>query len=887
MARPRALGPALAALAVIAWVGFFLGPALAPGRALLGVDLLYRFPPWDAQVGPDWEASNHLLFDQAAQFYPWRLLSHRLAQAGLPPLWNPYAGAGSPLLANQQSAALAPVELATSSLDPPRTAGAAAAVRLVVAGIGMLLLAGELGLTCGAALFAAIAFLGSGSIAILLYHPNSNVSMWLPLIALFSFRLGRAGGLGSAALLALAAGAAFLGGHPETALYAGLTSPLFFACGAIARPASAPAAAGGGPAARGRPSLARRLLFITSALCLALLIAAPAILPFLEYLREGAVLSHRADTRFWNPPACALGLIAPEIFGTPDRPNTYFGPRNYHAVATQYAGMATAVLALVAAGSALIGGDRRRSHVRRRLVVVFAATLALALLLIYPTPLWRLATLVPLFRVSANVTGLTLVAVLLLALLGAIGLEVVAGGTGAGRQTSTLSTRGTRGRHRILVGALAVVAAAALAAGLALPLARERLLAAGAERLAERYAGVTHAQPLSYYIERLPLVFAALRTGLIRTGLLGLALALLIGPGARLARNRLILTLALVAHLAIDLAHFGRGYVPAIPLADVFPPNRAITEIAAQPGLTRVLPTGRALPPNTLTGYGVEDFRLHDAIGSAAHARFEAALSSAPFMRRPLASYDPGLLAAAGIDVIAAEPGEALGAATLPGLVILSHGAVTVARFERAWPRAFFCAEAREVESDSVAVLAARLAAAGDPADTTAATTGRKLPAVVALTPARANHAVAPAWLWRAASLLYPALGAAPPASLKRSAPVAAAMSDTTAQEIGTLVHSPLTVTASFTAPGAGWLVLLDQDFPGWAAEVDGAPARVARAFGLFRAVAVPAGLHSVTWRYEPVTFAAGLALALAALVTALVALITGAFAATGSSRPH
>ena len=169
----------LAALGLVLWIGFFLAPALQPGRALLGVDLLMRFPPWDAQVAPEWEARNHLLFDQAVQFYPWRLLTRSLAAAHLPPLWNPYAGTGSPLLANYQSATLAPVELLVSGLDPTRAPAVAAAIRLAIAGAGMLLLLRRFGLPAIAACFGTLAFLGSGAITILLYHPNSNASVWL------------------------------------------------------------------------------------------------------------------------------------------------------------------------------------------------------------------------------------------------------------------------------------------------------------------------------------------------------------------------------------------------------------------------------------------------------------------------------------------------------------------------------------------------------------------------------------------------------------------------------------------------------------------------------------------------------------------------------------
>ena len=862
---PGALGPSLAFLGVLAWVVFFLAPAFPRDRALLGVDLLYRFPPWESQVGPEWEASNHLLFDQAAQFYPWRILSRRLGSADLPPLWNPYAGTGSPLLANQQAAPFAPAELLVGGIPPDRAAVVAAAIRLLVAGAGMVLLATELGAGAAAALFAAIAFLGSGSLAILLYHPNANVSMWLPLTALLSFRIARASGgrFLVAALLALVMGAALLGGHPETALYVGFASLIAFGAGWLVF-----------PTATNRPPLGAALVFLAAAHLVALLGAAPGVLPFLEYLREGAVIANRGDTRFWNPPSCAVGLIVPEIFGTPLRPNTYFGPRNYHAVATQYAGLATAALALVALGSALLPGTRRPDPARRSLILTFGCSLVLALALIYPTPIWQLALHVPLFRISANVTGLTLLAAFALALLGACGLETVIGGGrhaagrhGLGRPASAVSERGARSRHAALVLLLAFAAAICLGAGLVLPVAREKLLAIGAERLAARYEGVSHAKPLAYYMERLPLVLAAVRATLIHTGLLGIALAFLLGPAARFIRNPALLALAFLLHLGVDLAHFGRGYVPAIPRREVFPEDPAIAELMAPPGVARVIATGRAFPPNTLTAYGIEDFRLHDAVGSAAHSRYAAALTAAPFLRQPLASFDPDLLAAAGIDFVAAEPEDPVPAGD--GFAVTARSGATVARYVRAWPRAFFCAQAQEVASDSTAIEAARgaaRAAAGTP----------PVPAAAALGPARTNTNVAPPALWRLVALLYPGVAAGSPAPLTRSGAVYGAASNSTTRVIGDFVHSPLAVTASLTAPADGWVVLLDQDFPGWRVEVDGTAASAARAFGLFRAVRVPAGLHTVSWRYEPASFAIGIALAAGGILLALGGLLAG-----------
>jgi hypothetical protein len=71
---------------------------------------------------------------------------------------------------------------------------------------------------------------------------------------------------------------------------------------------------------------------------------------------------------------------------------------------------------------------------------------------------------------------------------------------------------------------------------------------------------------------------------------------------------------------------------------------------------------------------------------------------------------------------------------------------------------------------------------------------------------------------------------------------------------------------------GPGHLVLLDGHERGWRAEVDGEPAELLRANVVFRAVAVPAGRHRVTFRYRPSSVLAGalvsaLALALLLLV--------------------
>ncbi len=55
-----------------------------------------------------------------------------------------------------------------------------------------------------------------------------------------------------------------------------------------------------------------------------------------------------------------------------------------------------------------------------------------------------------------------------------------------------------------------------------------------------------------------------------------------------------------------------------------------------------------------------------------------------------------------------------------------------------------------------------------------------------------------------------------------------------------------------------GWLVLKDNYFPGWHADVDGRPAPILKADYAFRAVALPPGEHVVRFVYRPASFIAG-----------------------------
>jgi hypothetical protein len=73
------------------------------------------------------------------------------------------------------------------------------------------------------------------------------------------------------------------------------------------------------------------------------------------------------------------------------------------------------------------------------------------------------------------------------------------------------------------------------------------------------------------------------------------------------------------------------------------------------------------------------------------------------------------------------------------------------------------------------------------------------------------------------------------------------------------------------SSPHEAMLVLTDPYYPGWVARVDGQETPILRADYLFRAVAVPAGTHTVTFSFEPTSVALGGGLTLLGALAVLV----------------
>ncbi|MGQ9909819.1 MAG: YfhO family protein [Candidatus Flexifilum sp.] len=239
------------------------------------------------------------------QFHPWRLYAVDQLAAGTIPWWNPYNGAGAPLLANYQSALLYPPNWLTLVLPVPWSMSLLAVAHLFIAGWGMWLFVGQLGVGSAGRAAAALAFgLTQYTLARSGTYPIVLTVAWTGWVLWAADATLRTTSLRAPAALALFTALLLLAGHAQSAWYILLLTAAL----AIWRIAIERAAAW------------KRLLPFTAALLLGGGMAALQLFATGELL----LMSQRGDgvdfdfaMNFSYAPLRTLNLIAPNLFGTP------------------------------------------------------------------------------------------------------------------------------------------------------------------------------------------------------------------------------------------------------------------------------------------------------------------------------------------------------------------------------------------------------------------------------------------------------------------------------------------------------------------------------------------------------------------------------------------
>lgn len=234
---------------------------------------IQRFGPWhEVESFKPWDV---LQADGVLQFAIWRDLVFSSWAQGVLPAWNPYSLAGTPLLANSQSGALYPPHILVGvlRLDLWLALGLLAWFHLAVAGIGTARLsrafgARPLGGFVAGASFALSPFL-------LGWLPLASVPStvaWIPLAMAVAVELVKGERLAPRlALLAIAVAMMLMAGHLQFAAYGFLATGLV-ALGTLFTAKTDSAGA-----------KARGLGWAVGALALGAMLAAPQLLPVLDY----------------------------------------------------------------------------------------------------------------------------------------------------------------------------------------------------------------------------------------------------------------------------------------------------------------------------------------------------------------------------------------------------------------------------------------------------------------------------------------------------------------------------------------------------------------------------------------------------------------------------
>ncbi|MGB8646306.1 MAG: oligosaccharide flippase family protein [Anaerolineae bacterium] len=895
-------------------------PVLSGGATLLPLDNLYRFPPWQpfANSFGVGQPHNTLLDDLVLENYPWKKFIDDSLRQGELPLWNPYILAGQPFMAAGQNAALYPFSLLFILLPLTYAYGLFVALHFWIAAASMYLLARVLGLRPFAATLSGIVYAFSDFMVVSVVFPMViSAAAWLPaILALleltlreeerrlalreeqqlslrgtkqswsdpteiaspqttpraithraYSFRRELLYALFTIILL----GVQFLAGHVEISYYilmvvglyaAWRTLPLFWRAGRWQT------------RAREFGRVAVGLALIVG---LGGALAAIQLVPLYELVqrnfRSGS--ASLAQVTGWALPIRqVLTFIIPDFFGNPAHhsyldvfdwttrpaPNgaLFWGIKNY-VEAGSYVGilpLALALIAVIASVSYYLGRIRHskfkiqnsgfriptETSPRGTQSEFFAVLALLSLLFAFGTPLYSvLFYLLPGYNQLHTAFRWIFPYTLSIAFL-----------AGAGAQLLQEANDQSSWRRVLDWGLIAGGIAVLLALGLSLVWPAPFL------RVADWVAAHDLAQPVfgngrvfwSYEFRPLLLL------GLFMLGA-GVVLRL-----ARLGTSwrgwRLWQPLAL-AVVALDLLIAGSGFNPAADprLVDFIPP--AIRFLQADHSLFRItsydlgeqtvqnpatgaeelVPPQRILNANAGMYFGLSDIRGYDSIIPKQYADFMSALAPqdellynriAPFYNyQPLSSPLLNLLNVKYVLTTRAIPN--------PGYALVYDSEIKIYENRRVLPRALMVSRGRVIPN---------------PAE--------MLQALPSFDPAQEVLLDTPVAL--------PANTPTPLSLTRRALQQAAALPVSPYPEITKYGGSEVVVQTN--AAQAAYLVLADSYFPGWIAQIDGQDTPLYRADYNFRAVAVPAGAHTVRFRYSPLSLKVG---AVGSLVAAVVVL--------------
>ena len=378
----------------------FFFPTLVMQRVVSPNDVFFNFDPWASMRSGD--VQNSLINDPPTSYYTQIALLKRDPSSFH---WNRFIASGVPGFGSAASAVLSPFVLIPALLLP---------LVWVYSGIIALKFLGALFFTYlwlreellgkRAAAIGGILFAASGAISVRWLWQATNAAALYPALLWIALRTAR-GRRTPFWAIGLVAFSYALAGFPATMAYGAWLASAYFLFILL----------------RERRARWRSTASLVVAVVLALLIAAPALVPFVQMVRRSGYLESRADAAFEHsfPPRHLRSLIMPDRLGNPAERNWIGDPDlgilNNYVEATVFIGISGAILAIL---GVLAPRGRRRWFWLATGVLLVSAMWGVR-------PLPRLAGHLPGLKYS-SLTRLQLLLPLPVAYLAAAGVTLVA-----------------------------------------------------------------------------------------------------------------------------------------------------------------------------------------------------------------------------------------------------------------------------------------------------------------------------------------------------------------------------------------------------------------------------------------------------------------------------
>ena len=299
--------PPRMALFFFALVLLFFREPLTTDTINAPVDYYETLPPW-VNVIKHPHPVNPFVNDVALQLVPWAHAVREHWRALDPPLWEPTAASGYPLLANGQSQGLSILRLLALPLDLGHALTAEATWKVLLALTFTYLFCRRRGYSLVASSIGAIAFGFSGFMLVWLHFAHATVAAMLPAVLYTIDLLAERVTAGRFAFASIVWGVILTGGHPETAAYAGFMAVLFSGwIGLMERPFAS------------RGDTWRFMRASGGSVMAGALLAAPFLLPFAETVRKSQRFSALAGaphpTGILADWASTIATLQPHFFG--------------------------------------------------------------------------------------------------------------------------------------------------------------------------------------------------------------------------------------------------------------------------------------------------------------------------------------------------------------------------------------------------------------------------------------------------------------------------------------------------------------------------------------------------------------------------------------------